>query len=106
MITMLLVSAVLALAIADIVQYMFNIICLMLIMSPMFVFVALDKLKHRSKKLFVFISDNGKGFDLEKNQEGNGLKNMYDRAKKINAEFLIESISGTGTKIKLSISLS
>lgn len=54
------------------------------------------------------ISDNGKGFDIEKYESatgGNGLKNMEQRAKEINAELIIQSNSDRGTVIKLTISL-
>lgn len=37
------------------------------------------------------ISDNGKGFDQQEVRMGNGLKNMADRAKHINANLKISS---------------
>jgi signal transduction histidine kinase len=48
--------------------------------------------------------DNGIGFDLNKiNQQGNGLINMKERAKMINADFSISSSENKGTLITLNI---
>ena len=48
------------------------------------------------------ISDNGKGFDMEKiNTSRNGLKNMQNRAKEIDADLSIVSKTGFGTQIIL-----
>ncbi|MEQ9092289.1 MAG: tetratricopeptide repeat protein [Balneola sp.] len=52
----------------------------------------------------VVIKDNGKGMELDKElNKGNGLENMFSRAKEMNAEFNIISIPQKGTEIKLSI---
>ncbi|MBP8764532.1 MAG: hypothetical protein KBH30_03330, partial [Ferruginibacter sp.] len=48
------------------------------------------------------ISDNGKGFDQQEVRMGNGLKNMADRAKNINANLIISSLPGNGTTLELS----
>lgn len=48
------------------------------------------------------ISDNGKGFDQQEVRMGNGLKNMADRAKHINANLKISSLPGNGTTLELS----
>lgn len=45
------------------------------------------------------IRDDGKGFDITHQQNGNGLKNMHARAKNINAMIQIESVLGEGTSI-------
>jgi signal transduction histidine kinase len=47
------------------------------------------------------IHDNGKGFDISKVTSGNGIYNMQQRAKKINADFHIESAENKGTTITL-----
>jgi len=47
-------------------------------------------------------SDNGEGFDKERIKKGNGLDNMENRAKEINARFSIES-KARGTAVKLCI---
>jgi len=51
--------------------------------------------------LLVEVKDNGKGFDLTTTKEGNGLKNMKSRAKKLNADIEIHSSEGKGTQIQL-----
>ena len=47
------------------------------------------------------IHDNGKGFDLDAISSGNGIDNMKQRAKKMNAVFHIESGRDAGTLITL-----
>ena len=47
------------------------------------------------------VSDNGKGFDLEKVIAGNGLYNLRKRAEELGAVLKINSTLGSGTKIKL-----
>lgn len=54
-------------------------------------------------QLSMMISDNGKGFDLNKPTEGNGLKNMKKRALEVGGKLLIESLPGSGTSINLKI---
>lgn len=51
------------------------------------------------------ISDNGKGFETNKNFEGHfGLQNMQKRAKEINAEFDLFSEPNKGTQVLLKVS--
>jgi ligand-binding sensor domain-containing protein/two-component sensor histidine kinase len=47
----------------------------------------------------IFIKDDGIGFDSEKIQYGNGMKNMLNRAKKINGEISWNSSPGNGTQV-------
>ncbi|MEO8109641.1 MAG: two-component regulator propeller domain-containing protein [Ginsengibacter sp.] len=47
------------------------------------------------------IKDDGKGFILIENAEGNGLKNMRARAIEIGAKFNIQSQPGAGTTIQV-----
>lgn len=47
------------------------------------------------------IRDDGIGFDLSGDTQGNGLKNMKRRAEEVQAEFKIESVKGNGTQIEL-----
>jgi len=47
------------------------------------------------------VSDNGQGFDQQAEKTGNGLKNIADRAKNINATLNISSRPGYGTTIEL-----
>jgi len=55
--------------------------------------------------LTMMIKDNGKGFDVNKSTEGNGLKNMRKRAAEIGAKLLIDSLPGSGTTIQLSVAV-
>ncbi len=50
-------------------------------------------------KFKVVIKDNGKGFDIAKESEGNGLNNMKKRALDINAELVITSIKNESTTV-------
>ena len=49
------------------------------------------------------IRDNGVGFDINKIESGNGIKNMQQRAKEINAALVIEPEEGSGTNIQLNL---
>ncbi len=53
--------------------------------------------------LMLMIEDDGKGFDLEKINQGMGLSNIESRALYINAKFHIDSSIGNGTTITLEI---
>lgn len=56
-------------------------------------------------KLSMSITDDGIGFDPDRNgaYNGNGLKSMRERALAIKAELVIESAPGAGTKIRLKV---
>jgi ligand-binding sensor domain-containing protein len=60
-------------------------------------------LSARGSKWVLRINDDGKGFNIEKNSTGNGLKNMQARADEIGADFNIESQIGAGTNITLEL---
>jgi signal transduction histidine kinase len=53
------------------------------------------------KNLTISILDNGKGFNEEAVQKGNGLENLQKRADKINAKLTIKSKENEGTEVKL-----
>jgi signal transduction histidine kinase len=55
--------------------------------------------------LKIIILDDGIGFDLNKAAKGIGIKNMKERAKLINAKYIISSVinKGTQTLIELEI---
>lgn len=53
--------------------------------------------------LVLTISDNGKGFDPETINEGNGLHNMECRAKKIGAKYHLHTVIDNGTTITLQL---
>jgi len=65
---------------------------------------------HNPSQLTITIADNGKGFDyeqLEKNghftESGHGIFNMKERAAFVDADFQIESQSGKGTEIAITV---
>jgi signal transduction histidine kinase len=45
------------------------------------------------------IMDNGRGFDTQQVMQGNGLRNMRNRAAQMKADLRIDSITDTGTSI-------
>jgi ligand-binding sensor domain-containing protein len=47
------------------------------------------------------IRDDGKGFNALNNYSGNGIKNMYYRAKAISGELNVNSIDGNGSQVTL-----
>jgi signal transduction histidine kinase len=49
----------------------------------------------------ITITDDGKGFDIGKVNEGNGLKNMARRVREIKYHIAINSTPGKGTTIHL-----
>lgn len=59
--------------------------------------------KNVSNKIQIEIQDNGKGFDIENTEFGNGLYNMKKRIEEIDGTFEINSIINKGTKIRFEI---
>lgn len=59
------------------------------------------QLEDDQNTLKINISDNGKGFNTSKIQDGSGLKNMELRAKLIHAAFSIQSELDKGTKTSI-----
>lgn len=57
--------------------------------------------KYPHDKYVIIIQDNGKGFDIESVQKGNGLNNLRYRARQIKYNIDIASVSGKGTTISL-----
>ena len=45
------------------------------------------------------ISDEGKGFDINQPERGQGLRNMYERVQMLGGEMSIDSKPGEGTRI-------
>lgn len=62
------------------------------------------RFKH-ANTLELEISDNGVGFNLSENQQGNGLRNMQRRADEMNGQLSIISHPNQGTQINLSFEL-
>jgi signal transduction histidine kinase len=58
---------------------------------------------HKNNNIIIEMTDNGKGFDKDKNMAGSGLNNIISRSKLINADIHINSSPGNGTQIILSI---
>ncbi len=56
-------------------------------------------------ELMLTIRDNGKGFDTTRTQNGNGLGNLRERSKEMNATLEIKSAPEQGTELKLIIPL-
>ncbi len=55
--------------------------------------------------LHIVFNDDGKGFDPNRPTQGYGVKNMQERAKKINATLHLNSEPGTGTAVELSLTI-
>ncbi|WP_246067771.1 tetratricopeptide repeat-containing sensor histidine kinase [Changchengzhania lutea] len=51
----------------------------------------------------ITIKDNGKGFDINSVEHGNGLSNMRKRAQDIHADYHIESVPNQGTAVILKL---
>ncbi|HXF99718.1 MAG TPA: ATP-binding protein, partial [Bacteroidota bacterium] len=58
-------------------------------------------IRKEGRSLVMTIVDDGKGFDLERVREGNGLTNMRKRAESLNGELTISSRPGSGTTVTL-----
>lgn len=63
------------------------------------------KISAANGNAIIELSDDGKGFDLYGESDGEGLKNMKNRAEAIQSELKINSDSGKGTQIQLIINL-
>src|ERR1043165_2413395 len=50
-------------------------------------------------ELRITISDNGKGFNIANTSQGNGIRNMQNRATRMNGKMEINSSPGKGTEI-------
>lgn len=57
----------------------------------------------RDNKINLIVSDDGKGFNLEKIKKGNGVNNIYLRSKNLNGDIKLETSPEKGTKWSLSI---
>lgn len=55
--------------------------------------------------LVLKLSDNGKGFDALAQFEGHGLKSMRERARKLDAEFIVVSHPDSGCQTRLEVPL-
>ncbi|MBK9540992.1 MAG: hypothetical protein IPO49_01615 [Bacteroidetes bacterium] len=53
------------------------------------------------KQIRLSIEDNGKGFELSKSHDGNGMKNIQSRCREIGAKLDISTLPGTGTRFEI-----
>jgi two-component system, NarL family, sensor kinase len=65
-------------------------------------YVSMQFLETRDSMLLI-IEDDGKGFDQQQYQGGNGLPNMRDRAEMLGGTISIESSAGNGTTLRIKI---
>ena len=63
-------------------------------------------ISQQGRHLKMVIQDNGKGFRETEIKKGNGLNNIYKRAKEIKGNATIESGNGKGTRVDVLIRLS
>jgi len=55
--------------------------------------------------LYILIRDNGKGFQVGGNNQGNGLGNMKSRTYHLGGKFSLQSEPGRGTRVEFSLPL-
>lgn len=60
---------------------------------------------HTGSHLDILVKDNGKGFDVQKSTNRNGLNSMKQRAKNMNADLKINSKINEGTTVFLSVKI-
>jgi signal transduction histidine kinase len=65
------------------------------------------RLIKRADRIFVSVSDQGKGFDMNdmKTHEGLGVRSMGERVRLLNGRFTIQSKQGRGTRVDAAIPL-
>jgi two-component system, NarL family, sensor histidine kinase UhpB len=62
-------------------------------------------LKHADGNIQLQVTDNGNGFDAQTVKYGNGVHNIRERAKNMQASLVYDSSPGTGTVVQLTIPL-
>ncbi|MBC8047949.1 MAG: hypothetical protein H7Y00_14220, partial [Fimbriimonadaceae bacterium] len=60
-------------------------------------------IKKNSNLIDIEIKDDGKGFNINKEQDGNGIRNIRSRAEAMHAQLKIDSEPGAGTSIHLQL---
>ena len=58
-------------------------------------------IKKEKRQLLMTITDDGAGFDPARKHQGNGLRNMKERAASMNGDLLIVSAPASGTTVNL-----
>jgi ligand-binding sensor domain-containing protein/signal transduction histidine kinase len=61
------------------------------------------EIQNNNKDIEIKIRDNGEGFDSQVVQKGNGIKNMKNRASRMNGELSLNSTLNKGTEINISL---
>ncbi len=64
---------------------------------------AVISLVRDNNNICLSITDNGKGFDIETDKEGIGLKNIKQRVETLNGRFTIQSIKNKSTSLNIAI---
>lgn len=62
------------------------------------------RIEDRGKHLHLTVTDDGRGFDVKKQQKNPGVTRMRERAASINAQLIIDSAPGKGTTVVAIIS--
>ena len=62
-------------------------------------------IKYENDLLSVMVTDNGKGFVQNKENQGNGILSMYNRAKLMKGELTITSRVNEGTAVCLKVKI-
>lgn len=61
---------------------------------------------HQQNNLLVMhVKDNGRGFNEQAIQSGNGLRNLRERAKEVKGKLILKSTPGEGTEVELHLSI-
>ena len=63
------------------------------------------KISITDKNAIIELSDDGQGFNLSEQSDGEGLKNMKNRAEAIQADLKIQSTQGKGSLVRLIFNL-
>lgn len=58
-------------------------------------------LKQTNEGFEMQLADDGRGFEIDRVAQPNGLANMQVRAKRINSKFMVHSQPGQGTEVRL-----
>lgn len=63
--------------------------------------IELNMKETENRKIEISVTDDGKGFDKARLQNGNGLVNMRQRAEDTGGEYILQTLPGRGTKVSL-----
>ncbi|MGZ0016451.1 ligand-binding sensor domain-containing protein [Yeosuana sp. AK3] len=61
------------------------------------------KIAAQKEEAIISLSDDGKGFELNTLKRQNGLQNIKERAKQLNADLEIQSAKNNGTKVAITL---